>query len=100
VSKLTDFRSYADAMAHFSNCALWELFDGTRDKMNIAHECIDRHAKGDEIAAKIARADGGDEIISFAEISRTSSQVAHYLRAAGVVRGARVAVMIEPSLAI
>ena len=26
---------------------LWELFDGDRDELNIAHECIDRHADGD-----------------------------------------------------
>ena len=42
---LYDYTSYADAKTHFSNEALWGLFDGSRDNLNIAHECIDRHAE-------------------------------------------------------
>ena len=99
VAKLVDYTSYAEAIAHFSNEALWDLFDGTRDRLNIAHECIDRHANSDRTAIMIARSDGGEEIISFADISRASSQVAHYLRTESVVPGDRVAVMLEPSLA-
>lgn len=99
MAKLTDYRSYADALQHFSSEALWALFDGSREHLNIAHECIDRHAAGDKIALQIARADGGSEIISFAEISRKSAQLAHYLRARGVMPGDRAAVMLEPSLA-
>ena len=94
--KLTDYTSYADAQAHYSKEALWELFDGTRERFNIAHECIDRH--GDNVALRIAHADGRDEIITFAELSRRSSQFAHYLKSRGVEKGDRVAVMLEPSL--
>ncbi len=47
MSKLTDYTSYADAQKHFSPDKLWELFDGDRDRINIAHECIDRHVEGD-----------------------------------------------------
>lgn len=97
--RLTDYTSYADAIAHFSNKALWALFDGSRERLNIAHECIDRHAEGCAIAVRIARADGGSDLVSFAEVSRKSSQVAHYLQDAGVQHGDRVAVMLEPSLA-
>ena len=38
--------AYADAQAHCNAAALWELFDGDREHLNIAHECIDRHADG------------------------------------------------------
>ena len=43
MTKLTDFTSYADAQANFASAKLWELFDGDRERLNIAHECIDRH---------------------------------------------------------
>lgn len=99
MTRLTDFTSYAEAQAHYSKAGLWELFDGTRERFNIAHECIDRHAGGAAVALRIAHADGGDEIISFGELSRRSSQIAHFLKARGVQKGERVAVMIEPSLA-
>lgn len=98
MTRLTDFTSYAEAQAQYSKAGLWELFDGTRERFNIAHECIDRHAGGDAVALRIAHADGGDEIISFGELSRRSSQIAHFLKARGVQKGDRVAVMIEPSL--
>jgi len=96
--KLTDYTSYADAQAHYSKEALWELFDGSRERFNIAHECIDRHVDGDNVALRIAHADGRDEIVTFAELSRRSSQFAHYLKGRGVEKGDRVAVMLEPSL--
>jgi acetyl-CoA synthetase len=99
LSKLTDYTSYADAQKHFSPDKLWELFDGDRDRLNIAHECIDRHVDADRIAVILAHADGRDETLSFAEISRQSSQFAHYLAAQGVKAGDRVAVMLEPSRA-
>ncbi len=42
--KLTDYTSYVDAHRQFSKQALWDLFDGDRGNLNIAHECVDRHA--------------------------------------------------------
>ncbi|MDD7973283.1 acyl-CoA synthetase [Roseinatronobacter alkalisoli] len=99
MTRLTDFTSYADAQKHYSKEGLWELFDGTRERFNIAHECIDRHVSGDNVALRIAHADGADEIITFEEISRRSAQIAHFLTAKGISKGDRVAVMIEPSLA-
>ena len=50
-------------------------------------------------AVILAHADGRDEELSFADIARESSQFAHYLAAQGVVKGDRVAVMLEPSRA-
>lgn len=99
MTRLTDFTSYADAKKHFSKDALWGLFDGSREHFNITHECIDRHIDGDNIAVQIAHADGHDETITFEELSRRSSQVAHYLVSKGINKGDRIAVMIEPSLA-
>src|SRR6202171_1820646 len=99
VTKLTDYTSSDDAQKHWSSESLWELFDGSRAQLNIAHECIDRHANGDRTAVILAHADGRDETLSFADISRESSQFAHYLAAQGVNAGDRVAVMLEPSRA-
>ncbi|HYB41404.1 MAG TPA: AMP-binding protein, partial [Candidatus Methylomirabilis sp.] len=99
MAKLTEFTSYADAHRHFSAEALWELFDGDRVRLNIAHECVDRHAGGGRVAVRVARADGGDEALSFDELARWSSRFAHWLAARGVAPGDRVAIMLEPSLA-
>lgn len=95
---LTDYTSYADAQTHYTNAGLWDLFDGDRARFNISHECIDRHVDGDNVALRIAHSDGSDEVITFAELSRRSAQIAHYLVSKGIKKGDRVAVMIEPSL--
>ncbi|MDE2405754.1 MAG: AMP-binding protein [Sphingomonadales bacterium] len=97
--KLTDYTSYADAQAHASSAALWELFDGDREHLNIAHECITRHADGSgRPAVRIAHADGTDEILSFDTIAAGAAQFAHWLDAEGVQPGERIAFMLEPSL--
>ena len=96
---LTDYTSFADAQAHASGDALWDLFDGDRDALNIAHECITRHADGSGRAAvRIAHADGSDEILSFDTISAGAAQFAHWLDEQGVQKGDRIAFMLEPSL--
>jgi acetyl-CoA synthetase len=102
--RLTDRTSYADAQAHASMATLWELFDGNREHLNIAHECINRHADGSGRAAvRIAHAasEAGechDEILSFDEIAVGAAQFAHWLDAQGVKPGERIAFMLEPSL--
>jgi acetyl-CoA synthetase len=97
LTKLTEYTSYADAQRYSSSDKLWELFDGSRARLNIAHECIDRHAGNDRTAIVIAHADGRDEALSYRDISRDSARFAHYLQAQGVTPGDRVAVMLEPS---
>ena len=98
--RLTEYNSYADALEHFSNRALWDLFDGDRAKLNIAHECIDRHASDpNRIAVRIAYDNGSSKAISFATIAKWSSRFAHYLEREGIATGDRVAIMLEPSLA-
>jgi acetyl-CoA synthetase len=97
---LTDYTSYADAQMHFASAHLWDLFDGDRERLNIAHECIDRHATDPHrIAIRIAHAEGRDEAISFRTIADMSSRYAHWLADMGVAPGDRVAIMLEPSLA-
>ena len=101
MARLTDYTSYADAQAQFSPAKLWELFDGDRERLNIAHECIDRHADGDRSGrdrrpCRRARA----RSLSFREIiAEDSSRFAHWLVAEGVEPGDRVAIMLEPSRA-
>ena len=55
MARLTDITSYADAQAEFSPAKLWELFDGDREHLNIAHECIDRHASRANPAVIVVR---------------------------------------------
>ena len=97
--KLSDYVRYEDAQRHYSMDALWALFDGDRKALNIAHECIDRYAGSGRVAVRVAHADGGDEVLTFADISAGSAQVAHWLAAGGVARGDRVAIMLEPGRA-
>jgi acetyl-CoA synthetase len=97
--RLTDYTSYKDAQVHASGDALWDLFDGDREQLNIAHECITRHADGSGRAGvRIAHADGRDEILSFDRISAGAAQFAHWLDEQGVQSGDRIAFMLEPSL--
>lgn len=99
MANLTDYTTYADAQRRFSTARLWELFDGNRERLNIGHECIDRHAVPGRVALRVAHADGRDETIDFAELAAWSSRFAHWLTAEGVMQGDCVAVMLDPSLA-
>jgi acetyl-CoA synthetase len=91
-------RSYPEALRAFRWSALWELFDGNPDRLNLAHECVDRHA-GRGTALRIQHADGRREERSFEELAAWSSRFANLLEAEGVAPGDRVAVMLEPALA-
>jgi len=101
---LTDYTSYADAQAHASSAALWNLFDGNRERFNIAHEAMLRHADGSGRAAvRIVHAasetgGGENEVLSFDEIAAGAAQFAHWLDAQGIGKGERIAFMLEPSL--
>jgi acetyl-CoA synthetase len=97
--KLTEYTSYADAQQFANSRALWDLFDGDSEYLNIAHECITRHADGSgRTAVRIAHADGSDEFLSFDTIAAGSSRFAHWLVANGIQPGDRIAFMLEPSL--
>ena len=99
MTKLTEYTRYADAQLHASSSALWDLFDGDRERLNIAHECIVRHADGSGRAAvRIAHADGADEILSFDALTAGSARFAHWLALHDIGPGDRIAFMLEPSL--
>ena len=99
MAKLTDYTSYADAQQFANSKALWELFDGDSEYLNIATECIGRHATGSgRTAVRIAHADGADEILSFDDIAAGSARFAHWLVANGIQPGDRIAFMLDPAL--
>lgn len=95
---LTELTGYADAQRHFSKAALWALFDGDRSRLNIAHECVDRHAP-DRRAITIAFEDGRYQHVTFGELARWSNRAANDLKSRGLQPGDRVAIMLEPGLA-
>lgn len=99
MASLTAYTSYADAQAHFASTKLWELFDGDREALNIAHECIDRHVSDECTAVIVVHADGGEEILSYRQIAEDSARFAHWLAGQGIEPGDRVAIMLEPSRA-
>jgi acetyl-CoA synthetase len=99
MARLTDGTDYAFAQAQYAPEKLWDFFDGDRAALNIAHECIDRHATDDtRLAVRVAHADGRDESLTFRALSDWSSRFAHWLERRGVAPGERVAVMLDPSL--
>ena len=85
-----------DAARDFSWDQLWALFDGDDERLNIAHECLDRHSPS-EVAVRVAYSDGRLEQVTFGELSASTSAFAHLLVAMGVEVGDRVGVMMEPS---
>jgi acetyl-CoA synthetase len=95
--RMTEYRTYEEAVKEFTFSQAWELFDGTRKQFNIAHECLDRH-RGSGTAVRIKFEDGHTEKYSFDEISKLSSQFANALASLAVNFGDRVAIMLDPSL--
>jgi acetyl-CoA synthetase len=99
MAKLTDYTRYGDAQAHADSRALWQLFDGDREYLNITHECINRHADGSgRTAVRVAHAGGTQEILSFDEVATGSARFAHWLEDSGIQPGDRIAFMLDPSL--
>ena len=91
-------KSWTQETRDFSWDRLWERFDGDRERMNIAHECIDRHRhRGTAVSIKFA--DGHAEHCSFAQLADDTSRFAHWLARRGVRQGDRIAVLLEPSRA-
>ena len=97
MNRLSELTAHAESQSYFSKEALWDLFDCDREKLNISHECVDRH-EPDRVAARIAHANGGIESFTFGELSAGSNQFANWLRAQGVLKGDRVAIMLDPSI--
>ncbi len=98
MTAILDVRRYPEARDGFRWDALWDLVDGSRERLNLAHECVDRHV-GNGTALRIQFADGRREEHDFGALAEWSSRFANLLEAEGVARGERVAIMLEPSLA-
>ena len=98
MASILEVRRWPDVRETFSWDALWPLFEGDRARLNLAHECVDRHAGGG-VALRLATADGRFVEHSFAELAQWSSRFANLLEAEGIAAGERVAIMLEPSLA-
>jgi acetyl-CoA synthetase len=61
--------------------------------LNIAHECVDRHARGarrDHVALRWLSKSGAARDFTYGELSRLTNRFANVLRALGVVKGDRV----------
>jgi acetyl-CoA synthetase len=97
MSALLELRRYPEVVERFTWAALWDLFDGTPARLNLAHECVDRHAP-DGIALRIQFADGRREEHRFGDLAAWSSRFARFLAGEGVEAGDRVAIMLPPSL--
>ncbi|TAE75873.1 MAG: acetate--CoA ligase [Verrucomicrobia bacterium] len=85
---------YAAACRSFSwESVLAELDGLPGGGLNIAHEAVDRHARGrfrDRVAIRCLGAMGDRRELSFAELAVESNRFANVLRALGVGRGERV----------
>jgi len=92
-----DYRTYEELKANFKLSERWELFDGNRDNLNIANECIERHPK-EKTAIRMKFDDGRRETYTFEELSHLSSQFAHTLERLCINKGDRIALLLNPSL--
>ncbi len=90
-------RDYPEVVETFQWPALWDLVDGDRDRLNLAHECVDRWVDRGT-ALRLQFADGRREAWTFRALADWSSRFAHFLERHGVERGGRVAFLLEPSL--
>lgn len=94
---LLDSRCYPHVVEQFDWAALWELVDGDRGHLSIAHECVDRWVDRGT-ALRLQFSDGRREEWSFRDLAAWSSRFAHVLAHLGVQRGDRVALLLEPCL--
>jgi len=92
-----DYHTYEEAQEKFKWSERWSLFDGSKERFNIAHECIDRHPPAD-IAVRIKFADGKTEMYTFGELSEYTRRFANLLNARGIAFGDRVAVLLFPTI--
>ncbi len=95
---LTD---YSKACTSFTwDAAAQELLDMyDADHLNIAYQCIDRHADGalaSACALIFESAEGKTERYTFAELKTASNKFANVLRAQGVQKGDRVFIFLPP----
>jgi acetyl-CoA synthetase len=98
VACFLETRSWREAVADFRWDDLWTLVDGDRQRLNLAHECVDRH-RGRGVALRIATGAGRHEEHTWDDLAAWSGRFASFLEAERIAPGDRVAIMLEPSLA-
>ena len=92
-----DYFTYEEALKNFKWNERWQLFDGTQERFNIAHECIDRHP-GEDVAIRIKFENGRTETYTFGEFSGLTRKFANLLERLGIGKGDRVALLLFPSI--
>ena len=98
MKSILQLATYDEVERDFSWEKVWALFDGNEARMNLAHECIDRHrGKGTAISVKFSN--GRSEHYEFAALADLTSQFANWLERRGIAKGDRVAVILDPSCA-
>lgn len=98
MNSILELTTYDEVLRGFSWDRLWALFDGNEARLNLAHECIDRHrGKGTAISVKFA--DGAAEHYDFATLADLTGRFANWLERRGIANGERVAVIVDPSRA-
>lgn len=91
---------YAAARAAFSWAAVRAGLEGLPDGagLNIAHEAVDRHARGarrDHVAIRWLGRDGGVRDLSYGEMSAASNRFANILQGLRIGKGERVFSLAE-----
>jgi acetyl-CoA synthetase len=92
-----EYRTYEEAKGNFRWSERWEVFDGNRERFNIAHECVSRHAS-EEAAIRIKFDDRHSEVHTFREFDRLVSQFANLLERLDLHQEDRIALLLPPSL--
>ena len=95
--RLTEYTKYDDAQKYFSKEALWQLFDGNKNELNISYECLDRHPRINT-AVRICYEKSPSRSISFGELIDNSNRFANWLLHKGKQKGDRIAIMLDPSI--
>ncbi len=92
-----EYRTYEEAREKFKWSERWEVFDGNKQKFNIAHECVSRHSS-EKIGIRIKFDDRHEEIYTFREFDRYVSQFANFLERIDIRKEDRVILLLHPSL--
>src|SRR5437879_12610759 len=96
---MLDVQRYPEACQTFRWSDLWDLFEGDPERLNLAHECVDRWL-GRGPALRLKHADGRTEERSFEALAAWPSRIANFLDPGWPPKAARVAVMLDPPAAV
>jgi len=92
-----EYKSFEEAKNNFKWSERWKVFDKSKEHLNIAFECVDRHPK-ENIAIRIKNEAGINEEYTFGELSALTSKFANMLEKNGVNKGDCVGIILNPSL--